>query len=493
MSSTPARRRNPARRYFAAAGTVAAVGVTFVAWTGLSGVANAESLRVGYAKVSDWGTGYTAEYTLTNTGGAAVHGWNLAFDLPVGASIGSLWNGRFSVSGRQVTVRPQSWNADLGGGQSAVVGFVVDEARGAGSPSHCTIDGTACKGGPAPSPSASGRPSGTPGPGKTGKPTPKPTRTKPTPTPSSTAPMPPSGGGNAAFAPYVDVGIYPPFNLTDAMSKSGAKQFNLAFVVDGGGCTPKWGGSEDLTANAVAAQIGALRKAGGDVRVSFGGANGTELALACTDVGSLTAAYQKVIDTFALTKIDFDVEGAAVTNAAANDRRSQAILRLAQRTPGLKVSYTLPVLPQGLTQDGLNVLKNAASRKVPVDAVNVMAMDFGDSAAPSPAGKMGDYAIDAATATQGQVKGVFGLSDSAAWHHVAVTPMLGVNDTSDEIFTVADARKLAAFARGKGLAWTSMWAATRDRQCAGGAKTYADATCSSILQSPFDFSKAFAG
>jgi hypothetical protein len=52
------------------------------------------------------------------------------------------------------------------------------------------------------------------------------------------------------------------------------KQFNLAFVVagGGGGCTPEWGGVTAIGADPVAAQIGALRAIGGDVRISFGGA-----------------------------------------------------------------------------------------------------------------------------------------------------------------------------------------------------------------------------
>jgi hypothetical protein len=116
-----------------------------------------------------------------------------------------------------------------------------------------------------------------------------------------------------------------------------------------------------------------------------------------------------------------------------------------------------------------------------------MAMDYGASFS----GDMGQYAIDAATATQAQVKSALGLSDSAAWKAVAVTPMLGVNDVSTEIFTVDDASQLVTFAKSKGLGWLSMWSATRDKQCAGGAKSSADATCSSILQSNGAFAKAF--
>jgi hypothetical protein len=114
-------------------------------------------------------------------------------------------------------------------------------------------------------------------------------------------------------------------------------------------------------------------------------------------------------------------------------------------------------------------------------------MDYGDGAAPNPSGMMGTFAIDAATATDAQVASALGISDDAAWSKIAVTPMLGVNDTSDEIFTVANAQQLEAFAVSKHLAWLSVWSAARDTECSGGAQDFASPTCSSIVQSPDAF------
>jgi hypothetical protein len=136
----------------------------------------------------------------------------------------------------------------------------------------------------------------------------------------------------------------------------------------------------------------------------------------------------------------------------------------------------------------VNLLANAKSGNVKINTVNIMAMDYG----PAYSGDMGTYAEQAATATQAQVKSVLGLSDSTAWKTVGVTPMIGVNDVTSEIFKVDDATQLVAFAKAKGLGPLSMWSATRDKQCAGGAKNYADATCSSIVQTDSAFSKAFA-
>jgi hypothetical protein len=490
-------RRRPGRKTQILCGITAAAAVAGGAFA-LAGPASAATVAAAYTRTSAWSTGYTGQYEISNASGSALDGWTLTFQLPAGDTIGSLWNGRYTVSGQTVKVTPDSWDRTLAAGATADIGFTANSAHAtasAAAPSNCTIDGAKCSVDDGPTAAPTGRPSQTATP--TQAPTVTPTQTA---TPTATA-TPTSGGsggsggstgtgsGAAAsggFAPYVDTSLYPAYDLTGAMKADGVKQFNLAFVVSGGGCTPKWGGVTDLDSDAVAAQIGAVRAAGGDVRVSFGGANGTELASACSSASDLAAAYGKVIDQYKLTKVDFDVEGGALTDNAANTRRDQAIARLQASHSGLEVSYTLPAMPSGLTQDGIDLLSGARSDGVAVHAVNIMAMDYGASYS----GDMGQYAIDGATATQAQVKSVLGLSDTAAWHAVAVTPMIGVNDVSSETFTLADAGALADFARSEGLAWLSMWSATRDKQCPGGAQTYADASCSSLTQSDGAFSQA---
>ncbi|WP_433918818.1 cellulose binding domain-containing protein [Streptomyces canus] len=425
----------------------------------VTGTAQAAGVGVAYSKTSDWSTGYSAQYVVTNNSGAVDKDWKLEFDLPSGSTLGSLWNGESGVSGRHVTVKPPRWDTDgLAAGESVTVGFVVN---GSGDPTGCRMDDADCA--------------------TDGNDTPSPT---PTPTATPTA----SPSVSTGFAPYVDTSLYPAFDLLASAASTGVKNYNLAFVTDGGGCTPKWGGVTDLASDAVAQQIDALRAKGGDVRVSFGGASGSELATTCSSADALAAAYGKAVDAYGLTKVDFDVEGGALPNTAANTRRAQAIAKLQSQHSGLDVSYTLPVMPEGLTQDGVDLLANAKANGVKIDTVNIMAMDYG----PAYSGDMGTYAEQAATATQAQVKGVLGLSDSAAWNAVAVTPMIGVNDVASEIFKVEDASQLVTFAKAKGLGGLSMWSATRDKQCSGGAKPSADATCSSIVQDAFAFSKAFA-
>ncbi|GHH83024.1 sugar hydrolase [Kitasatospora indigofera] len=511
MTSQPTsrtRHHRRSRKGTVVGASVVAAAVVAGAVVALASSASAASLGAVYSRTSTWDGGYTGQYLVTNPDSSAIEDWTLSFDLPAGASISSLWNAGFTASGQHITVKPESWNKHLDPGKSLSVGFVVQGSGAAqAEPGNCLINNASCKAGDGTLPTPSGRPTSTPTVQPSASPTataapstaaPSPTATKtPTATPTTATPTPTQTAApvtGAGFAPYVDTSLYPPYDLVATAKATGVKNFNLAFVVSGGGCTPKWGGVSDLATDAVAAQIGALRAAGGDVRASFGGANGSELALVCGTVADLTAAYQKTVDAFGLTKVDFDVEGGAIADAAANTRRAQAIAQLQKNAAAkgrtLDVSYTLPALPTGLTQEGVNLVADAKKNGVAIGAVNIMAMDFGDGVAPNPQGQMGKYAIAAATATQAQVKSVLGLDDSAAWAKVAVTPMIGVNDVSTEVFTVADAKQLADFAKSKHLAWLAMWSGTRDKACDGGAKQYADASCSSIVQQPLDFTRA---
>ena len=244
-------------------------------------------------------------------------------------------------------------------------------------------------------------------------------------------------------------------------------------------------------------QIKALRAIGGDVAVSFGGASGRDLAEVVTDVKSLTAAYHSVIRAYGLTHIDFDIEGAPEANRAAIDRRSQAIATLQHEATAagreLNVRFTLPVLPTGLTADGLYVLQSAKQYGARVDLVNIMAMDYGDSAAPNPAGHMGDYAIQAATSLYGQLTTLYATSktDAERWAMIGVTPMIGKNDLTNEVFDQQAARELEAWAAQHHIGMLSMWSINRDKQNAAGAISYVDLTSSSLVQSPFEFSSIF--
>ncbi len=288
------------------------------------------------------------------------------------------------------------------------------------------------------------------------------------------------------FAPYVDVLLYPRFSLKNAYEATGQTHFTLAFVVSGSGSNPTWGGVIPMADNHYAEDIAFIRSVWGDVIVSFGGANGVELAMACTDETELQAPYQSVIDRYGLRWVDFDIEGAAVGDRVSIDRRNRVIRRLQDANPGLKVAFCLPVLPQGLTHDGLYVIENAEKYGVSIDVVNVMAMDYGDWAAPDPDGQMGQYAIEAGLNTLRQCQ-TLGIETT-----IGITPMIGQNDVSSEVFYLSDAAQLVSWAGSQDMVrLLSFWSMGRDNgDCPG--HPWASPLCSGLEQGNFAFTEAFA-
>jgi hypothetical protein len=316
----------------------------------------------------------------------------------------------------------------------------------------------------------------------------------------------PSGAvakAGTAFRPFVDFSGYPPPNLKMIKHGSHARQISLGFVTAQGGtdCTPTWGGYAQYQATGKkpyqAANVAAFRKAGGEPIASFGGQAGTELAATCGSVGDLEDAYGRTISAYGLKRVDFDIEGAAVADHDADVRRAAAVagLQKAARKRGgaVAVSLTLPVNPSGLDADARGVVSDFKNAGVKVDLVNVMAMDYGKEVAPHPAGRMGDYAIAAGKHTVAQLKTLWPHMHQTSSHRwVGVTPMIGINDVSSEIFSVQDARGLAKFAKSFGLGELSMWQLARDAQCKHPSSTTQE-ICSGVKQRRHQFAKILGG
>ncbi|WP_329487073.1 carbohydrate binding domain-containing protein [Kitasatospora sp. NBC_01246] len=315
--------------------------------------------------------------------------------------------------------------------------------------------------------------------------TPPPTSATPTPTPTPTGtgtPTTPPPATAVPVAPYIDMGAWPTPSMPAMAQAGNLKSFTMGFVT-GVGCKASWFNAYDPRTGWAKDQVDALRAAGGDVKVSFGGASGTELAAACTSVDSLFAEYDAVVKAYGLRYVDFDIEGAAIADTVANDRRSAALAKLQKANPGLKVSFTLPVLPEGLTAEGIAIVRSARDAGVAVDLVNAMAMDYYRTGA-----DYGDAAVQAAQGLYGQLKSLYpAKSDAQLWAAVGITPMLGEND-DHQVYNQADARQLVAFAQQHHLGELAFWDATRDANACTGALY----KCTNIAQQPYEFAKIFA-
>jgi chitodextrinase len=298
----------------------------------------------------------------------------------------------------------------------------------------------------------------------------------------------PGGSPVHEFSPYIDMAMPVDADLSAIAAASGIENFTLAFVLSSGSSIG-WQGvgalADDTLANGttIQSQVQAIQAAGGHITISFGGAAGQEPALTATSAASLQAQYQSVIDRYHVDSLDFDIEGMAVQDQHSITLRDQALVGLKAANPELTISYTLPVLPTGLTADGVNILANAKRDGLAIDVVNIMAMDYGASV--DNGGRMGHNAISAAIATEQQIAGV-GLPAK-----IGITPMIGVNDVASEVFTLADAQLLLDYARSDGnVVRLAMWSVARDNGNSAGAH-YASPESSGIAQQPYDFAAIF--
>lgn len=250
-------------------------------------------------------------------------------------------------------------------------------------------------------------------------------------------------------APYLQIDDSTAQDMSDDQGASGLKNYTLAFLTSSSGCTLQWeDGGESV--GAFSSQINAVKSAGGNVIISFGGAGSQELAQTCTSVSDLTAAYQNVVSTYGINRLDFDIEGDTLGDGSANTRRDQALAALQAADPSVQVDFTVAVDPDGMESDVTTLLSDARSAGVNTSAVNIMTMDFGD----------GENALQdaesGATAAVQQLEGIYGGSAAQNWARLGLTPIAGQND-DDENFSQSDASALESFAADNGVQELAFW------------------------------------
>ncbi len=398
--------------------------------------------------VNSWDGGFNASVDVHNGGSATTSGWEIAIDMP--DQITNIWSATIvSHDANGYVISSAPYNGQIGANGDTSFGFTASGPVNTSAINVHSVDTQSS-------------------------------------TTSTTTPTAPSFtvDPNHIFSPYIDMAMSQDDDLVAISQASGIENFTLAFMLsspDGIGWQGQGSITDDTLANGstILQQVQAIQALGGDITISFGGAAGQEAALTAPDATTLQAEYQSVIDRYKINSIDFDIEGAAEANQHSLTLRDQAIVGLEAANPGLKVSFTVPVLPTGLDASGLNVLQTAKNDGVRIDTVNIMTMDYGQSVDNN--GQMGQDAIDAVAATERQ------LADMGLVAKMGVTPMIGVNDINAEVFTPADAQSLVDYAKTDSqLALLSMWSVARDNGSGAAAHTAAPDN-SGVAQQPYQY------
>jgi chitinase len=299
------------------------------------------------------------------------------------------------------------------------------------------------------------------------------------------------------FAPYFET--YAGHHLAAVSRRSGAEYLTLAFLQTRRkrSCKLTWDGDPDMPVAwlTFGPGISRIRAAGGDVIASFGGYTAdhgwTDIADSCTSARAVAKAYEKVITTYQVTRLDLGVEDNSLRRQAAVDRRNRAI-RLVQRWAArhhrtVEFVYTLPTSTSGLGETGLRVLRSAVRNHARIKVVNIMTFDYFD-------GEHHEMADDTKSAARGLVAQLHQIhphmSAAERWAKVGVTEMIGIDDFgSAETFTVSDAKAVKRWATTKHLAELSFWALQRDNGGCPGTK--GRDSCSGLAQSRWRFSNIF--
>jgi hypothetical protein len=297
------------------------------------------------------------------------------------------------------------------------------------------------------------------------------------------------------YAPYFET--WTSDAITTIGQQSGARYFTLAFLETLGktSCTLAWNGSSSQTvaAGRYLTDIRSLRGLGGDVIPSFGGwsadQGGTEIGDSCKDPAAIASAYEQVVTSYDVTRLDMDIEGRSLTRTAGIDRRNKAIKLLqdwaAANGRTVQIQYTLPTSADGLEPSGVAVLQNAVANGVRIDVVNPMVFDYYDRVTTD----MGGAAVNASKGLHAQMHTLFpAKTDAQLWAMQGATIMNGLDDypRRTEVTDLADAQQLLGFARTTGMSTLSMWAIQRDNGGCPGSTGSND--CSGIVQGTWDFS-----
>jgi len=397
-------------------------------------------------KKADWGTGYDGEFIIENKNKYDILLWTISYKFPPGEKFTWFSDGDLVVNGDTVTLTPKDYHNIIPAGTTKIFGFGGVKSL----PGDIKFNQIL--------PLVGDDPSLT----KRGKWTDK------------------------NIAPYVDACAWPIPDIMQIYKDCGLKYFTLAFITADTTNKAAWGGTISLDSQHMLAKIRDIRTVGGDVSISFGGANGRELAEVIHTVEDLVAEYSKVIDLYSLNRIDFDIEGGAVADEKSVDLRNKAIMELKKKYPHLQITYCLPVLPTGLTLAGEKLVQNAKKNGAVIESFNGMSMDFGDSAAPDPEGRMSAYVISSAENLRKQV-----MSAGYANPKIGLIPMIGVNDVTSEIFRISDAMHIRDFFNTTPwMTYVGWWSTNRDQPGSGqGANPFN----SGIKQLPYDFAKTFLG
>ncbi|AOX43882.1 bifunctional chitinase/lysozyme [Spiroplasma sp. NBRC 100390] len=208
--------------------------------------------------------------------------------------------------------------------------------------------------------------------------------------------------------------------------------------------------------------------------------------------------------------LDFDIERSAQFTLKENRLLAKTLAFMKKQNRKWTFSLTLPVMPDGLTDICRKLVKifieeykkqGLSHDDLPI--INIMAMDYGDgiyNQARNRGQTNFDLAKAATISTRRNLKEIINkvydvnINNKTLNRFLGITPMIGVNDTVEGVFTLEDAKELYNWAHAENLAFISMWSVNDDKGFLGqqpSAKTITSHGLNYLRE--WDFMRAFSG
>ncbi|QGZ41629.1 hypothetical protein IP92_00606 [Pseudoduganella flava] len=221
------------------------------------------------------------------------------------------------------------------------------------------------------------------------------------------------------------------------------------------------------------ANVAAFAKAGAGYIVSTGGQGGV---FTCASDAGMERFVQRYLSP-QLLGFDFDIEENQTPAQIASLARRVAAVQ--KKYPRLRFSFTIATHAasdgsrRSLNTTGEAVLQALRASNVRDYLLNLMVMDYGPTAPGVCVVKEGhcDMAASALQAAR-NVHEKYGVP----YAQIELTPMIGINDVVENVFTPADGEALARAVREQGMAGLHWWSVDRDTPCTRPV-TGADAQC----------------
>jgi hypothetical protein len=285
-----------------------------------------------------------------------------------------------------------------------------------------------------------------------------------------------------AFGPYQFFGLAPAGTVprASALAPDGAPLAEgtaLSWAFANGECGEEvWPGK--VSGQAVADDN--VASAANDYIISTGGQGGVFTCGSDAGMERFVARYMSP----RLVGFDFDIE--AEQSPAQIDSLIKRVRHAQRKYPKLRYSFTVATHAasdgsnHSLNKTGETVLATLRRHGVRDFVLNLMVMDYGpasEQACVLRDGRcdMGASAIQAARNVERKYK--------VPLSQIALTPMIGVNDVVENVYTLQDAQTTAEAVRRLGLAGLHFWSLDRDKPCSQPV-TGADGNCSTMTDVP---------